>query len=397
MTDTETAGQVRAAEIIKIAMRIQDDADAADMLDGQLMAEEAFRHPEMYLILAEAFFAEKRLLPVMTVWRLFTETLREHAHDYAQEPLQYNEAVYALQGFVALFQKDEAAFAPFDLFSDAINAAIDDFDEATIGDRPAERFRKDKLLNGDRALEYGDDLAAAQFYKAAAEEDGKPEGWLRLLQLLAEVDLGQAYGLGAAEEACDKATAAGLWYARAYYLQRLASVGEEDAAGVITGDRRALMAMNTRGFLADLADYAAPLGMAAGFSKYLAPTARHDSVAGIFAQPSPEDILARLGAVSQANAVKSAVSVFLPQVMIMRRQGWIDAADIETLPRALDLFEAVLADENAQVQSTAAQSSPVAGGVFETEQQVFHDMATEMNAVVSEIIAETRHFLGAAV
>lgn len=397
MTDTETAGQARAAEIIKIALRIQDDAEAADMLDGQLMAQEAFREPEIYLIVAEAFFAEKRLLPVITIWRLFTEALREHAHDYAQEPLQYNDAVYALQGFTALFQKDEAAFAPFDIFSDAINAAIDDFDEATIGDRPAERFRKDKLLNGDRALEYGDDLAAAQLYKAAAEEDGKPEGWLRLLQLLAEVDLGQGYGLGAAEEACDKATAAGFWYARAYYLQRLASVGEEDAAGVITGDRRALMAMNTRGFLADLIDYAAPLGTAAGFSKYLAPTARRDSVAGIFSQQSPEDVLARLAAVAQANAVKSAVAAFLPQVMEMRRQGWISVADIETLPQALDLFEAVLADENAQVQETAAQTSPIAGGSFEAEQQVFHDMATETNGIISEIIAETRNFLTEAV
>jgi len=405
MTETEPSAsgtaataQERAADMIKVAMQIRDDAEAADMLDGQLMARQAYRDPELYFVAAQAFFDAGRILPVVTVWRLFTECLKDYAHEFAQEPERYAAAVMSLQGFVNMFQSDPEAFAAFDIFSDKINAAIDDFDEATIGDRPAERFRNDHLLNGDRALEYGDEAGAAKLYKKAAEEDGKSEGWLRLLQLMAESDLGPGFGLSAALDACDKALAAGIWYARAYYLQRLISAdAEEDAAGVVSGARRDEMSAHTRAFLTALLDYAAPMGPAAGFSKYLTPVVRPDSVLGIFSQQKPEDVLTRLSAASQANNIKSAFGAFLPVVIFMRRCGWISAADIADLPVALDRFDALLAEENAQIAETALQSSPVADGSFEAEQQMFHDMAMQMNVQICEIIAETRGFLSESV
>lgn len=397
-SDAESTAQERAADMVNVAMQIRDDAEAADMLDGQLMARQAYRDPELYFAAAEAFFGARRILPVVTVWRLFTECLKDYAHEFAQEPERYAAAVMSLQGFVNMFQAEPEAFAAFDIFSDKINAAIDDFDEATIGDRPAERFRNDRLLNGDRALEYGDEAGAAKLYKKAAEEDGKPEGWLRLLQLMAEADLGPGFGLAAARDACEKAVAAGIWYARAYYLQRLISAdAQEDAAGVVSGERRAEMSAHTRDFLAALMDYAAPMGPAAGFSKYLAPAVRPDSVLGIFSQQKPEDVLARLSAAAQANSIKSAFGAFLPVTVFMRRCGWITAEDIADLPVALDRFDALLAEESAQIAETAAQSSPVAGGSFEAEQQMFHDMAIQMNAKICEIIIEARRFLSESV
>ncbi|MFN7113449.1 MAG: hypothetical protein ACK4PK_03735 [Alphaproteobacteria bacterium] len=403
MSDTEQSAQdisarERAGDIIKVALQIQDDAEAADMLDGQLMARQAYKDPELYFATAEAFFEARRFLPVVTVWRIFTECLQEHAHEFAQDAERYAAAVTSLQGFVLMFQSEPEAFAPFDLFSDKINAAIDDFDEVTIGDRPAERFRNDRLLNGDRALEFGDELAAAKLYKKAAEEDGKTEGWLRLLQLMAEADLGPGFGLSAAQDVCDKAVAAGIWYARAYYLQRLTSADSQEAGvGVVSGERRAEMSAHTRAFLKDLLDYAKPMGPATGFSKYLSPVVRPDSVLGIFSQQTPEDVLARLSAASRANSIKSAVGAFLTVAVFMRRCGWVSAEDIADLPKALDLFDALLAEESAQVAETKLQASPVAEGSFEAEQEIFHDMAIELNAQISTIIAEARLFLSESV
>ncbi|MDP2206632.1 MAG: hypothetical protein Q8K65_10055 [Alphaproteobacteria bacterium] len=394
----ETTARERADDIIKIALQIEDDAEAADMLDGQLMARQAHKDPELYLAVAQAFFDARRFLPVVAVWRVFTECLQEHAHEFAQEPELYAPAVMSLQGFVLMFQSEPEAFTPFDLFSDKINTAIDDFDEATIGDRPAERFRNDRLLNGDRALEFGDELAAAKLYKKAAVEDGKAEGWLRLLQLISEADLGPGFGLSAALEACDKAVAAGLWYARAYYLQRLSSADSQEAAtGVVSGERRAEMSAHTRAFLKELLDYAKPMGPATGFSKYLSPVVRRDSVLGIFSQQTPDDVLARLSAASQANSIKSAVGAFLTVVVFMRRCGWVSTEDIADLPKALDLFDALLAEESAQVVETKLQSAPVVEGSFEAEQELFHDMAIQLNGQISGIIAEARLFLSESV
>jgi hypothetical protein len=403
MSDTEqpaqqTSARERADDIIKISLQVQDDAEAADMLDGQLMARQAHKDPALYFAVAQAFFDARRILPVVTVWRVFTECLQEYAGEFAKEPERYAAAVTALQGFILMFQSDAEAFTPFDLFSDKINAAIDDFDEATIGDRPAERFRNDRLLNGDRALEFGDELAAAKLYKKAAEEDGKAEGWLRLLQLISEADLGPGFGLPAAVDACDKAVAAGLWYARAYYLQRLSAADNQEAAsGIVSGERREEMSAHTRAFINDMLNYAKPQGPATGFSKYLTPAARPDSVVGIFSQQTPEDVLSRLSAASRANSIKSAVGAFVTVVIFMRRCGWISATDIADLPKALDIFDALLAEESAQVMEAKLQAAPAAEGSFEAEQELFHDMAIGLNAQISGIIGEARSFLSESV
>ena len=388
--DIRTRGQTIAAQV----MEIRADDAAADALGGYLMTQQAHRNAQIYSFAAQEFLSAKRPALVVATWQLFVACLEDYAHEYREEPETYAEVVAALGSFLEIWRDQAETFLPYGVFSEKINAAIDYFDEVTMGESPAQRLRNDMLLMGDKSMEGGDFHSAAQYYKKAAAEQQRSEGWLRLLQVMAEVDLGQGYSLSAAEDACQHAQAAGIWYASPYYLQRLISVGADEAeADVVSGDMRTDMTRHAQQFIRSLYEYAAPAGPSVGFSKYLAPTVRHDSVVGIFSQQKPEDVLARLEAAGQASAIKSAVGAFLPAVVYMLQRGWISRADVAQLPDALDRFEALLADESATIAETAAQSSPIANGAFETEQKVFHDMAMNLNATITSVMLEARQFL----
>lgn len=392
MTYSEDDIRARGQAIAALCLEIHDNDAAEDALGGYLMTQQAHRNPQMYFFAAEDFLRAGRPALFVAAWRLFAACLEDYAHEYREDAEIYAQVVLALSAFVDMIGNDVETFSPYGVFSEKINAAIDYFDEVTLGERPAERFRNDMLLMGDKSVEGGDLYAAANYYKKAAAEQHKAEGWLRLLQVMAEVDLGQGYGIAAAEDACRHATDAGIWYASPYYLQRLISTTEEDAE-IISGDMREDMSRHTRQFIRSLHDYAAPTGQAKGFSKYLAPVMRQDSVVGIFAQPKPEDVLARLEAAGQASAIKSAVGAFLPVVIYMLQQGWIVPEDISQLPDALSRFEDLLSEESATIAQTSAQSSSVTKGSFDAEQKVFHDMAMGLNASITAVIAETRQFL----
>lgn len=393
MTYSEDDIRARGQAIAAQTLEIREDSAAIDALGGYLMTEQAHRNAQMYSFAAQAFLAAKRPALVVAAWQLFVSCLEDYAHEYREEPEAYAQAVTALAAFLEIWRDQADTFMPYGVFSEKINAAIDYFDEITMGESPAQRMRDDMLLMGDKSVEGGDFYAAAQYYKKAAAEQQRSEGWLRLLQVMSDVDLGQGYGIAAAEDACQQALGAGIWYASPYYLQRLISVDEDTNPDVVSGDMRADMSRHSQQFIQSLYDYAAPLGQGVGFSKYLAPTVRQDSVVGIFSQQKPEDVLARLEAAGQASAIKSAVGAFLPVVIYMLRQGWIARADIAQLPAALDRFEALLTEESAVIAETSLQSSPIANGAFETEQKVFHDMAMNLNATITSVIAETRTFL----
>jgi len=396
MTYSEDDIKARAEAIVEMALKAGKDSAVAEALAGQLLTQEAHKHPLMYFFAAEALMAGKHIEPAVRAWHLFIEFLEEYAQTCQQDTVLYADSVAALQSFLVIFAPDDEALLDYEIFSDKINASIDYFDEVTIGDRPAERMRSDQLLMGDRAMERGEVELAVRFYKQAADE-GREDGWLRLLQLMSERDIGEPYGLAAAQDICEKAVAAGLWHARAYYLLRLTSSADSDNPQVITGEQRSDMARETAAFIDALSAYAAPMGPATGFSKYLAPVVRRDSVLGIFSEQKPEDIIARLEASARANDIKAAVSAFLPVMVYMRRQGWIDAGAVKNLPSALDRFEGVLKEENALIAQTKAQSSEVAGGSFEVEQQIFHDMAIQINQSITASIAEAKAFLSETV
>ncbi len=393
MTYSEDDIRARGQAIAAQTLEIRDESAAADALGGYLMTQQAHRNAQMYSFAAQAFLDAGRPSLVFATWQLFVACLEDYAHEYREEPETYAQAVTALAAFLEIWRDQADTFTPYGVFSEKINAAIDYFDEVTMGESPAQRLRNDMLLMGDKSMEGGDFYSAAQYYKKAAAEQQRSEGWLRLLQVMAEVDLGQGYGIAAAGDACQRAQDAGIWYASPYYLQRLISVDEDTNPDVVSGEMRADMSRHSQQFIRSLHDYAAPLGQAVGFSKYLAPAVRHDSVVGIFSQQKPEDVLARLEAAGRASAIKSAVGAFLPVVIYMLRQGWISQADIAQLPAALDRFEAVLGAESVIIADTAAQSSPIANGAFETEQKVFHDLAMNLNSTITAVIAETRQFL----
>jgi len=392
MTYSEEDIKLRAEAIVALSLKAGSEAAIADALSGHLLTQEAHKYPLMYFFAAEALMAGRHIQPAVRAWQMFTEFLEEYAQACKQDTILYADAVATLQSFLIILAPDDEDLLDYDIFSDKVNAAIDYFDEVTIGDRPAERMRSDQLLMGDRAMERGDVELAVRFYKQAAQ-DGRDDGWLRLLQVLSERDVGDDYGPVAVADICKNAVAAGLWHARAYYLLRLTSSSDSAAPHVVTPEDRAEMAEHTKLFIDDLSSYAAPMGPASGFSKYLAPVVRRDSVLGIFSEQKPEDIIARLEASARANDIKAAVSAFLPVMVYMRRQGWIDAAAVKDLPVALDRFSAVLSDENNLIAQTRSQSSQVAGGSFETEQQIFHDMAIEINQSIAATIAEAKAFL----
>jgi hypothetical protein len=91
------------------------------------------------------------------------------------------------------------------------------------------------------------------------------------------------------------------------------------------------------------------------------------------------------------------VGAFLTVMVFMRRCGWISGEDITDLPKALDLFDALLTGESAQVMESKLQAAPAADGSFEAEQEIFHDMAIDLNAQISGIIGEARLFLSESV
>lgn len=392
MTYSQSDIKHRADAIARLCLEIKDEAAAADALGGYLLTQQAHQHPMMFFFAAEIFSAEKRSLCAVTAWRLFIAFLEDSAQVCKEDTALLAESAAALQGFLDLFRPGAETYdlyIAYDIFSEKVNAALDYFDEVTIGAGAGATARSDSLLLGDRALDSGEYELAAHFYRQAAEKEDKPQGWVRLLQMFSQ---DAAPDAAAAAEACDKAVAAGLWEAHAYRFVCLLPSKKGAAPESIEDALR-----HARDFISGLAAYAAPLGQATGFSKYLAPVVRPGSVLGIFSGQKPEDIIARLEASARAGDVKSAVSAFMPALVFMMQKGWIKTADIEGLPAALDLFEAVLHEENTMVEQTRAQASPVAGGSFEAEQLLFHDMATRINAQILGSIAEMRGFLSETV
>src|SRR6218665_1072616 len=259
MTYSEDDIRARGQAIAAQTLGIREDNAAADALGGYLMTQQAHRNAQMYSLAAQAFLDAKRAALVVATWQLFVACLEDYAHEYREEPEAYAQAVAALGWFLEIWREQADTFMPYGVFSEKINAAIDYFDEITMGESPAQRMRSDMLLMGDKSMEGGDFHAAARYYKKAAAEQQRSEGWLRLLQVMAEVDLGQGYGIGAAEDACQHAVDAGIWYASPYYLQRLILVDEDTNADIVSGEMRADMARHSQQFIRSLYDYAAPL------------------------------------------------------------------------------------------------------------------------------------------
>lgn len=156
--DIRTRGQAIAAQILAIS----EESAAADALGGFLMTQQAHRHAQMYFFAAEAFVAAGRPALAVTAWQLFAACLEDYAHEYQEASEAYAQAVMALGAFLEMWRDAGDTFAPYNIFSEKINAAIDYFDDITMGERPAERFRNDMLLMGDQAVERGDYTAAAQ-------------------------------------------------------------------------------------------------------------------------------------------------------------------------------------------------------------------------------------------
>lgn len=383
MTYSDEDIRMRAQAIATLTVEFQDISSAVDALGGYFMVQEAHKYPQMYAFAADFFIEAGRYDLAAAAWQLFAACLEDYAAELHQDAAAYAQAVGALSWFVDLFAEKADVFAALDVFSEKINAAIDYFDEVTLGHRPAEQARNDFVFMGDRSLEAGNPVAAAQYYKQAALAQGRADGWLRLLQLMAEVDLGAGFGLSAAADACTKAQDAGLWYAGAYYLQRLTAAGADDNPDVVTGDMRLEMARHTRRFIENLVAHMRDAAGVFPSEAYVDPPA----------DPSPEMVLQRLAATSRATAIKSAVGAFLPVVIDLLRMGWISGADVAGLAAALHDFDRSLSDESGGMAEAILQAA--AAGV--QDHDVFLDMAIKLNAAIAKEIAETQQFLASSV
>ena len=258
-------------------------------------------------------------------------------------------------------------------------------------DIPPAAATLDTLSLGDRCLMDGDDMLAAAFFRRAAEEEGNPEGWFRLVQLMSEADLGRESTPDTAKAAKDAAIEAGFWYARPYYILRLLSATEDEAEDAPLSDevQKELQA-ETAAFVEDFKSFVKPAQ--SGFSKYTTPPV-FQKATYIYDQDKAEDVIKRLRAVTESNAMKVAIGTFAQVVIFMLGQGIIHKdTHLADLNAALDTALNALADESADIADMLAREVPE-GTLFWEDQQHFGQVALSINGDIGEQLGELAQIL----
>lgn len=373
--------------------------EALDRLSGLLMDHRAAQSPALFYQCFENFVSEKKMLHAVTCWRHFTVFLKDNADTLKDEAEQYAVAINVLGSFIAAFDKGLETFAAFHIFSDDVRRALDHFDTVTMkspanmmpSDIPPAAATLDTLSLGDRCLMDGDDMLAAAFFRRAAEEEGNAEGWFRLIQLMSEADLGREGTPEKAKEAKEAAVETGFWYARPYYILRLLSATEDEAEGVPLGDdiQKELQA-ETTAFVADFKSFVKPAQ--SGFSKYTTPPV-FQKATHIYDQDKAQDVIKRLRAVTESNAMKVALGTFAQVTIFMLNQSLIQKeAHLPGLDAALETALNALADESADIADMLAREVPE-GAVFWEDQQHFGQVALSINGNIGEQLGELAQML----
>lgn len=387
-----------AENIVTLVGRAPED-EALDRLSGLLMDHRAAQNPPLFYQCFERFVAAEKMLYAVSCWRQFTVFLKDNAETLKDEAEQYAVAVNVLGSFIAAFDKSLDDFSAFHIFSDDVRRALDHFDTVTMkspsnmmpSDIPPAAATLDTLSLGDRCLMDGDDMLAAAFFRRAAEEEGNAEGWFRLIQLMSEADLGRESTHEKAKEANTAAVDAGYWYARPYYILRLLSATEEDAEDApLAEDVKKELQAETVAFVDAFKSFVKP--SQSGFSKYTTPPV-FQKATHIYDQDKAEDVIKRLRAVTESNAVKVAIGTFAQVAIFMLGQGLVQKdAHLQGLDAALDTALNALADESADIADMLAREVPE-GTLFWEDQQHFGQVALSINGDIGEQLGELAQML----
>jgi hypothetical protein len=373
--------------------------EALDRLSGLLMDSGAAQNPPIFYLCFERLVAAGKMLEAVTCWRHFTTFLKDNAEILKDAAEQYAATVNVLGSFIAAFDKNLDHFAAFHIFSDDVQRALEHFDTVTMkspanmmpSDIPPAAAALDTLSLGDRCLMDGDDMLAAAFFRRAAEEENNPEGWFRLIQLMSEADLGRESTPEKAREAKDAAIEAGFWYARPYYILRLLSAPEDvaDDAPLDADDKKELQAESIA-FVEDFKAFVKPAQ--SGFSKYTTPPVFQKAV-HIYDLDKAEDVIKRLRAVTESNAMKVAIGTFAQTAIFMLMQGLIQKdTHLPGLATALETALNALADESADIADMLAQNVPDSTPFWE-DQQHFGQVALSINGDIGEQLGELAQML----
>jgi len=376
-----------AGNIVALVTHAPAD-EALDRLSGLLMDAGVTQMPVYYLCF-ERFAADGRMLEAVTCWRHYATFLKDNADFLKDAAEAYAVAVNVLGSFIAAFDRKLDDFAAFHVFSDEVRRALDHFDTVTMkspanmmpSDVPPAAVALDTLSLGDRCLMDGDDMLAAAFFRRAAEEEQNPEGWLRLLQLMSEADLGAEGTVEKAKAAKEAAVAAGLWHARAYYILRLLSAPEDEEAAALDAAGKEELCVETAAFVEDFKLFIKP--SQGGFSKYTTPPV-FQKATHIYDQDKAEDVIKRLRDVTESNTMKVAIGTFAQTAMFMLSQGIIQKdKHLPDLAPALDTALNALADESAEIADMLAQDMPE-GTPFWEDQQHFGQVALGINGDIGQ-------------
>ena len=387
-----------ADNIVTLVSNAPED-EALDRLSGLLMDHRAAQTPPLFYQCFERFVAADKMLHAVTCWRHFTVFLKDNAETLKDEAEQYAVAVNVLGSFIAAFDRGLDDFAAFHIFSDDVRRALDHFDTVTMkspsnmmpSDIPPAAATLDTLSLGDRCLMDGDDMLAAAFFRRAAEEEGNAEGWFRLVQLMSEADLGRESTPEKAKEAKDAAIETGFWYARPYYILRLLSSteGEADDAPLDEAVQKELQS-ETLAFMEDFKAFVKPAQ--SGFSKYTTPPV-FQKATHIYDQDKADDVIKRLRAVTESNAMKVAIGTFAQVVIFMLAQGLIQKeSHLPDVDAALETALNALADESADIADMLARDVPE-GALFWEDQQHFGQVALSINGDIGEQLGELAQML----
>lgn len=382
MTANEDSSAQAAESIVRLVLAAPAD-DMQDRLTGQLHEYNAPENPAIYFMVFEGLYAADQKLAAIQVWRQFINLLSHAAEAINADHRRYGATVQALGRFIEVFDKNLQEFTAFHVFSETVQAALNHFDAVTMNapplaivpdghltQRPA--IAPDSLALGDQCIVDGDDTMAAAFFRRAGEEEDKPEGWLRLLQLMAEADLGGEDGkVETAADVCAKAVSAGYWYARPYYMMRALMETEADSK-----DTRDILFAQATAYVQDFCLYILPSQK--GFSKYTTP-ALFQPAAGIFNHAKGDEVIRRIKAVTEGNAIKASLGAFANLGSFMLQQEWLSAKkDMPELPSALTAFLQALTEENRLIAESLLE--PLAEDVpFAREQRQFSDTALRIN------------------
>jgi len=395
---TEQTPEDVADNIAALVIHAPED-EALDRLSGLLMDGGAALNLPVYYLCFERFMAAGKMLEAVTCWRHFTVFLKDNAETLKDAAESYAAAVNVLGSFIAAFDRSLDDFSAFHIFSDEVRRALDHFDTVTMkspthmmpSDMPPAAVVLDTLSLGDRCLMDGDDMLAAAFFRRAAVEENNPEGWFRLLQLMSEADLGTESTPEKVKEAKEAAIAAGFWHARAYYILRLLSAPEDTAADLPLDDatKKELQA-ETAAFVEDFKAFVKPAQ--SGFSKYATPPV-FQKATHIYDQDKAEDVIKRLRAVTESNAMKVAIGTFAQTALFMLAQGFIQKdAHLPDLAGALETALYALADESADIADMLARDVPENTPFWE-DQQHFGQVALSINGDIGPQLGELAQML----